>query len=91
MTAIFATSDEHDTACGRQEQAAHDQAEIAGLDPGHLRPQMGAHAGDLAREQIRVARPSAACAILPSRCAFRCAPAATASPAHLAGVHGICV
>ena len=70
-----------------QEQAAHDQAQITGVDPGDLRGELPADILHLPREALRIARPSPAGPVAPGRGALFQAATAPAFTTHFRCVH----
>jgi hypothetical protein len=88
VSSVLPASDEHCPVRRRQEQAAHDQPEIARIDLRKLWGELRADLAHLAREALRIRRSPAARSIPARGCSLRGAPAAPAFAAHRARVHG---
>src|SRR5437762_3255479 len=84
---VLMASKEHGSTRRRQEQAAHDQTQVAWIQSGKLRRQPGASVSDLAREQVHIAGAPAARAVPARSSLLGGALALAASLTHLARVH----
>src|ERR1700682_1663412 len=88
---ILPARDEHGPTPRREEEAAHDHPQVAGIYRWKLGRQPPAHVSYLAGEPVDVARPPSARAIPARRRALRRAPAPPSSATHLPGIHGFMV
>src|SRR5438128_10379067 len=79
---VVPARDEHGPTRWRQEQATHDQAQVARIHARKLRRQARADVPDPPGEHVHVPGPSAARTVLPCRSALGRAPASPASPSH---------
>src|SRR2546430_4589665 len=80
--------DEYGATLRWQEQAAHDQVQIARIDPRELWRKSRADILYPAREALRVPWPSPVVAVPARRATLRCGPAAPTLATHLPSVHG---
>src|SRR5437868_5146130 len=87
VSAVLPPGDEDRAPLVWQEQAAHDQAQITGVDPGDLRGELPADILHLPREALRIARPSPAGPVAPGRGALFQAATAPAFTTHFRCVH----
>jgi hypothetical protein len=87
IPAVVPARNEHGPTRGRQEQTAHDQAQIARIHAWKLRRQARADVPDPAGEHVNISRPSAARPVAPCCGALGRAPASPTSPSHLCGIH----